>query len=370
MRALFAWIALSVACATPSTKTPDERSFTPDSDNVLTCWTKNRKAVFVLRTGQSYRCVLSVRNTSDAPIALESLSFVDNRAQRKIEMASNPMGRFSKTDEGRYVLHQQVTDIAKLALWTVVVPPGEARPIEFEFLPLNPRERLEVRFVALPSSVKVYRGDGSRFYLADQDELFEPLEDDKLLIPAAGTLTREARTYAVATAEGLRMPLWVAKGAAQRLLSETSTAGQAAAQTQEANFDLRLLPSSGDYLVVPDDRSVPCFRLRTPDQMTRGPDLPHDGDVVQEILEKAPRVWVKVGDEQKGIGPQRRPPHRRFLGRWDVFYGDGRTRRGEFIDVAPSDWGALLDYLVRNDLRLIKVYYFFDQYYFKIAKKS
>jgi len=113
-----------------------------------------------------------------------------------------------------------------------------------------------------------------------------------------------------------------------------------------------------------------AWLLKDQKQQKRGELLPAFPSVMLKKIDWGGSVTVRIGDKQKGFGPEEHPANWNFWDRYPVFYGDGMYTRGEFIIINNDN---LLEFLrkVREKGGKIKERpYFFRSMYFVLDFSS
>lgn len=94
-------------------------------------------------------------------------------------------------------------------------------------------------------------------------------------------------------------------------------------------------------------------------------ELPHslckDWDLGKAVL-------FRVGEEQEGMGPERKSAGWKFLYEYPVFYGDGMYTIGEFIEITPEHSAQFAERI--KDYSILKVETFFSDHYYDLEPGS
>jgi hypothetical protein len=76
-------------------------------------------------------------------------------------------------------------------------------------------------------------------------------------------------------------------------------------------------------------------------------------------------VEFLVGEEQKRIGPGKRPANWKFLDEYPVYYGDGIYKHGEFVTISPEQAAKFLQ-KVEGKFEIERVDYFLQNHYYAL----
>jgi hypothetical protein len=80
-------------------------------------------------------------------------------------------------------------------------------------------------------------------------------------------------------------------------------------------------------------------------------------------------VEFRVGDQQEGIGSERKSAGWKFLNQYEVVYGDGMYMHGEYIRISPEQASEFWKQ-IETKYSIKRINYFFDDHYYDLEPLS
>jgi hypothetical protein len=325
--------------------------------------------------GRVVPAVFTLGNLSDRAVVVRSIRPITNRTEEPISLSSTVYGSLNK-DAGtdRYVHNVMSQRATQLPFYVAFLLPKQKVCVTCRYRPLFSSERFSISYAAAkagydgkvgslaPFNVYVLKTDAPRsprmvyepFTVKSWQELSRARHVSP---PGPGVSTR-----------GVLIPNFRATLATAEQEVPVAFAGEAfpaekalalAAKIAETKPDQLVLAYSaalGGYVVAPGDSP---WLLSRPDQDARGKALPRVPVELLRDVDSRRDVRVRVGDKQKGFGPDKRPAGWKLWGQYPVEYGDGMYTRGEFVRIDRTSLATFLEQVRRSKLTLKTYRYYF-----------